>query len=119
MVESVENPFPPNFPQQLHLGDIIAQQLRQSNVLCLRRGQHDLHLQLATLDYWASSVKYGVAGPRLGSAWIVAGGRAMVVITKVSAGVQLEDLVTFGVHCDSLRLCDLEILYQVYYLISV
>ena len=107
------------FLQRFHHGDCIAQRLIQSNLLCLHHRQHNLRLQIATPDDQADGVQDGVAGPRLGGAWIVSGSRAMSVTTKFGVGVHLEALVTFGVQSDSLRLCGLEILDQVNYLVSV
>ena len=95
------------------------QQLRQSNVLCLHRGQPNICLQLATPDDWAAGVQNSVAGPRLGSTWFVAGGRAMPNDTKVGVIVHFEALVTFWVHRDPLRPRGLEILNQVDYHVSM
>ena len=79
------------------------QRLRQSDVLCLHRGQHNLFLQLATPDDWVAGIQYGLAGTRIGGALIVDGGRAMPIATKFGVIVHFEDLVTFWVHHDSLR----------------
>ena len=95
------------------------QRLRQSDVLCLHRGQQNLFLQLATPDDWVAGIQYGLAGTRLGGALIVDGGRAMPIATKVGVVVHFEDLVTFWVHRDSLRPRGLEILNQVDYHVSM
>ena len=76
-------------------------------------------MDLATLDDWAAGVQDSVAGPRLGSTWFVAGGRAMPIATKVGVIVHFEALVTFWVHRDSLHPRGLEILNQVDYHVSV
>ena len=107
------------FHYQLHNGDCIAQKMKQSDVFQLRRGQHDLSLQFSTSDDGAGGIQDGVAGLRLGGAWIVSDGRAMPVATKVGVGVHLETLVIFRVQRDSLSHCGLEILNQVDYRISV
>ena len=95
------------------------QRLRQSDVLCLHRGKRNMFLQLATPDGWSAGVQYGVACPRLGGAWIVAGGRAMPIATKVGAIVHFEALVNFWEQSDSLHPRGLEILNQVDYHVSM
>ena len=108
-----------SFPQQLHYVDRIIQRLRQRNVLRLYRGQCYLHLQLAAPYDQAAGVQDGVAGPVLVSAWIVDGGRAMLVSKKVGVGVHLKSLAYFGFQRDSLHPCGLEVLDQVDYRVPV
>ena len=85
--------------------------MRQSNVLRLCCRHRDLSLKLDILYDWSASVQYGVAGPRLGGASIVAGGRTIPGTTKVGIGVHLKPLVTSGVQRDYLRLFCLEKIY--------
>ena len=93
--------------------------MRQSDVLRLRCGKCDLRLKLAAPDDGAAGVQDGVAGLRLGGAWIFAGGRVMPVTTKVGISVSFKNLVTFGIHHDSVIPRGLEILNQVGYCVSV
>ena len=78
-----------------------------------------MRLQLDTPDDRASRVQDIVAGPGLGDAWIVAGGRVMPVSKKVGVRVHLESLAAFGVHRDSFCPCGLEVLDQVDYCVPV
>ena len=94
-------------------------QIRQSNVLRLRRVQRNLGLYLYAPHDQADGVKDGIAGPRLGGAWIVPGNREIPVSTKNCVGVHLEDLAAFGVQRDSFHLCGLEVIDHVYYLVPV
>ena len=72
-----------------------------------------MRLQLVTPDDWSAGVQNSVAGLGLGGAWIVSGGSATPVSTKVGVGVHLESLDAFGVQHDSLRPCGIEVLEKV------
>ena len=108
-----------SFPSSVTSWDCIAQRLRQSDVLRLRRGQRDLCLQLPAPDDRPTGVQYGIAGPVLGGDWVVAGGRAVPVSTKFGGGVHLKYLVVFGFQRDLLRPRGLEVLDQVAYCVPV
>ena len=57
-------------------------------------------MQLTIPDGQAAGVHDGVAGPRLGGAWIFDVGRTMSITANVGIIVYLEALVTFGVPRD-------------------
>ena len=104
-----------HLPQNLHHGDCIAQQLQQSNVLCLLHGYHDLRLQLDALDDWSAGVQDGLAHPVLFGAWVVVSGTKIPVSTEVGISVHLNSIPGLGVQRDSLRPCGLEVLENVDY----
>ena len=76
-------------------------------------------MQIATPDDQAADIQYDIAGPGLGSAWIVAGFSEMPVSTKVGVDVHLESLDDFVVQHDSLCPCGLEVIDQVDYHVPV
>ena len=93
--------------------------MRQSNVLHLLHGQRDIRIKIDVPDDGAAGVQDSVDGPRLGGSWVVAGGRAMPVTTKVGFSVNFKALITFGVQRNYLSPFSLEILRQVDYCVSV
>ena len=97
----------------------MSQLLGYKNVLCLRCEQRYLHLKLAAPNNGAASVQDGVTDARLGSARVVAGGRAMPVSTEIGTGVNFKYIVTIRVKHDSLSPSGLQILQDVYYHVSV
>ena len=103
----------------MHNGDRIAQKLIQSDILRLCRGQRDLCLQLAPPDDGADGVQDGVAGRRLGGAWIGAVNTDTPFAKKVGVGVHFKDFFTSGIQHDLLSPRGLEILNQLDYWASV